>query len=193
MMTSPCSSSGMSWSMTASTGAPALTMIMALRGRDNATDEFLHRPRGPDVFPLGFAGREFLGDLRRAIEDGDGETLRLHVEDEVFAHDGEADQANITLLRVHFAYLLFSGARQSILYLTRMANSVCEVLLTRAPLVVARGEHICRNGSNRGFLGSRACDGRGSENYWDRLRSASRNGRASTSSWSRSEAARSFN
>ena len=33
-------------------------------------------------------------------------TLRFHVEDEVFAHDGETDQADITLIRVHFRYLL---------------------------------------------------------------------------------------
>ena len=57
-------------------------------------------------FPLAAFGGEFLRDLGGAIENRDGEAFRLHVEDEVFAHDGEADEANITLIRAHFGYLL---------------------------------------------------------------------------------------
>ena len=57
-------------------------------------------------FPLPRFGREFLRDFGGAVEDRDGETFRLHVEHEVFAHDGEADEANIALIRVHFGYLL---------------------------------------------------------------------------------------
>ena len=43
-------------------------------------------------------------------------SLRFHVEDEVFAHHGEADEANITLIRVHFEYLLERGSRRSTVY-----------------------------------------------------------------------------
>jgi hypothetical protein len=47
----------------------------------------------------GFAGttavNEFVDPAGRAIEYGHGETMAFHIEDEVFAHDGEADQADI--------------------------------------------------------------------------------------------------
>ena len=65
-----------------------------------------------DVFPLPRSGREFFRHLRGAIENSDRKAFRFHVEDEIFAHDGEADEANITLLRVHFAYLLAGAGCQ---------------------------------------------------------------------------------
>ena len=69
-------------------------------------DEFLHRARRLNVFPLRLSRGEFIGHFRRPVEHGDGKSLRFHVEDEVFAHDSETDQSDITLIRVHFKYLL---------------------------------------------------------------------------------------
>ena len=65
-------------------------------------DEFLHRFRGLNAFSFGAAGGEFLGDVNGAIENGDGKSFRRHVQDEVFAHHSQADEANITLIRAHF-------------------------------------------------------------------------------------------
>src|SRR6476646_7394524 len=69
-------------------------------------DKLLHRGGGLDVFTFPTAGGELLRDRGGPIKDGDAEALRLHVEDQVFAHDGEADEANIALIRFHFGYLL---------------------------------------------------------------------------------------
>ena len=69
-------------------------------------DELLHRRGRLNVFSLSAIGGELLRDGGRAVEDSDLEALRLHVEDEIFAHDGQADEANITLIRFHFRYLL---------------------------------------------------------------------------------------
>ncbi len=57
-------------------------------------------------FPLAATGGELLRHRGRAVEDGDLKALRFHVEDEIFAHDSETDEANITLIRFHFRYLL---------------------------------------------------------------------------------------
>src|SRR4030088_1940215 len=92
------------------------------RGRPN---EFFHRLRGDNVFSFRFGGGEFLRHFGGAVEDGDRESFGFHVEDEVLAHDSEADEANITLRRDHFGYW----------YLTRMTALVCEVLLTEKALV----------------------------------------------------------
>jgi hypothetical protein len=75
------------------------------------TDEFFHGARGLDVFPVRFPSGEFVGYFRGPIEDGDRKTLRFHIEDEVFAHDRETDQSDITLIRVHFEYLLGHAGR----------------------------------------------------------------------------------
>ena len=46
-------------------------------------------------FPLAAAVDEVV-DLRRgAVEDGDGVAVALHVQDEVLAHHGQADQADV--------------------------------------------------------------------------------------------------
>ena len=38
---------------------------------------------------------EFVRDRVGAVVDGDGETLALHVEHEVFTHDGQTDEADV--------------------------------------------------------------------------------------------------
>ena len=120
-------------------------MIMALRGRFSARDKFLHRARRLNVFSFATSGREFVGHFRRAIEDGDGESFRFHVQDEVFAHYSETDEANITLIRSHFSIFLLDVSKQRGLptvseHLERMANPVCEVLLTEARLKAPRDD-----------------------------------------------------
>ena len=74
-------------------------------------DEFFDRARRLNVFSLGASGSEFVGDFSRAIKNGDGKSLRFHVEDEIFAHHGQADQANITLIRGHFDLLCCHAER----------------------------------------------------------------------------------
>ncbi len=45
---------------------------------------------------LGFVGDEVVDLGDGAVEDGDLESVVVHVEDEVLSHDGKADQADIT-------------------------------------------------------------------------------------------------
>ena len=81
--------------MTSSTAGPALTMIMILRGVLRAATSSLTECAADDLLALGPAGHEVV-DLRGgAVEDGDGEAVALHVQDEVLAHDGEADQSDV--------------------------------------------------------------------------------------------------
>src|SRR6266498_3887104 len=113
MMTSPLSSSGASWLMTASIGA---------------------------------SGSKFFRDLRGAIEHRNRKTLRFQIQSEVLAHYGQADQSNITLIRIHFdiffSYSLKRGGQTHCNeHLNLMANPVCEVLVTDAQLN-APGNHV---------------------------------------------------
>jgi hypothetical protein len=62
-----------------------------------------------NVFPLGTFSSEFFGNLSGAIEHCDRKTFGFHVQDEIFAHDPEANQANITLIRVHFCISFVAG------------------------------------------------------------------------------------
>src|SRR5262249_22662775 len=48
-----------------------------------------------DVLAPGPAARELVHAGGGAVEDGDGEAVALHVQDEVLAHDGQADQADV--------------------------------------------------------------------------------------------------
>ena len=52
-----------------------------------------------------------------AVENRDGETFRFHVEREIFAHDGETDESNITLLRGHIAYACRGAGHHSPRYI----------------------------------------------------------------------------
>ena len=99
MRMSPGSSSGTSSSMTSSTGGPALTMIMILRGRFSAATSSCGEWVPTIFFPLARPSTNASTLRRRAVEDGDGEPVALHVQDEVFAHHGQADQADVGGLR----------------------------------------------------------------------------------------------
>ena len=72
-----------------------------LAGPCEGSDEFLECLGGNDPLSLGAALRELLGHGRGAVENADGESLALHVEDEVLAHDGEADEADVALIAAH--------------------------------------------------------------------------------------------
>ena len=79
-----------------STASPALTMSMTRRGRLEQADEFFNGVRADDLRALGLVGDEVVDLGDGAVEDGDLEAVVVHVEDEVLAHDGQADEADIT-------------------------------------------------------------------------------------------------
>ena len=58
--------------------------------------ELFDRVRADDLRALGFVGDEVVDLGDGAVEDGDLESVVVHVEDEVLSHDGKADQADIT-------------------------------------------------------------------------------------------------
>ncbi len=60
------------------------------------SDKFLQGFGGDELFAFATSLRKLLGYRRGPIIDGNGETLALHVENEVFAHYGKANQADIT-------------------------------------------------------------------------------------------------
>ena len=106
-------------------------------------DKFLQRASRLNVFSFGASRGEFFRHFRRAIKHGNRKTLGFHVQDEILAHDPQTDQANITLIRVHFG-ISFCGcsiekehfSEQSHL----MANVVCEISVTEAPLTGAEND-----------------------------------------------------
>ena len=51
-----------------------------------------------EVFSFAASGFKRLDDAGGAVENGDLEAAAFHVENEVFAHDGEADEADVTLI-----------------------------------------------------------------------------------------------
>ena len=75
-------------------------------------NEFLDRTRRLNIFVSAAPSRKFVCHFRRAVEDRDGESFRFHVQDEVFAHHSETDEANITLIRCHFSIFLFDVSKQ---------------------------------------------------------------------------------
>lgn len=60
-------------------------------------NELLERLGCNDVLSFGAAGFELFGDGGCPVVDGYGEAFALHVENEIFAHDGEADESDVTV------------------------------------------------------------------------------------------------
>jgi hypothetical protein len=58
--------------------------------------ELLDGVRADDLGSLGFVGDEVVDLGDGAVEDGDLESVVVHVEDKVLSHDGKADEADIT-------------------------------------------------------------------------------------------------
>ena len=75
--------------------APALTMIMIFRGRLSAATSSLTEWQPTIFLPLARPARKSSTLRRGAVEHGDGEAVALHVQDEVLAHHGQADQADV--------------------------------------------------------------------------------------------------
>ena len=68
-------------------------------------NQFFETVAADDVFPGGSAVYKFVHFFRRAVEHGHGEALRLHVHDQVFTHNGKADETNICFF--HLCTLAF--------------------------------------------------------------------------------------
>ena len=85
-------------------GCTRLDHDLCFSGAFERLHEILKSVGGDDVFALCPALREFLGDRRGAVINGHSEPLALHVENEVFTHYSEADQADITIGGHWFLY-----------------------------------------------------------------------------------------
>ena len=95
MRMSPGSSSGAISLITSSTGGPGLDHDHDLARPLQRGDEILDGVAADDLLPLASAVDEVVDLGGRAVEDGHGEAVALHVQDEVLAHHGQADQADV--------------------------------------------------------------------------------------------------
>ena len=57
--------------------------------------QFLHRVGAANGFALGAAGQKFVDLVGGAVVGGNGEAFIGHVQDQVFAHDGETNEAYV--------------------------------------------------------------------------------------------------
>src|SRR4030095_3259703 len=60
-----------------------------------------------EVLPFAASRLEIFDHFHGAVENGDGEAFRLHIQDEVFAHHCKADKADVT--SAHLAGVKFGG------------------------------------------------------------------------------------
>ena len=67
--------------------------------------QFFKAVAADDVLARGSAVYKFIYFFRRAVENRHREALRLHVHDQIFAHDGKADETNICFF--HLCTLAF--------------------------------------------------------------------------------------
>ena len=68
-------------------------------------NQFFETVAANDIFSGGSAVDELVHFFRRAVEDRHSEALRLHVHDQVFTHNGKADETNICFF--HLCTLAF--------------------------------------------------------------------------------------
>ena len=66
-----------------------------LAGRCKRLHQILQRMGPVEVLACSAAVYEFVHLLNRAVENTNAEALAFHVEDEVFAHDCQADEADV--------------------------------------------------------------------------------------------------
>ena len=66
-----------------------------------APHQLLDRLRADDLGALGLVGKEVVDLGDSAVERGHGEAVVVHVEDEVLAHHGQADEPNVSLCLAH--------------------------------------------------------------------------------------------
>ena len=78
-------------------------------------DKFLQGAAGNDVFSFGTRTRKFFRDGGCPVVDGHAESLGLHVQDQIFPHHGEADEADIAITH---GFLWFCRSRRDIVFCT---------------------------------------------------------------------------
>ena len=84
--------------MNSSTGLPALTSIITRRGRLELARPFPRwNARRCTLVPLASLARNSSTFDDGAVVGHDGEAVVVHVEDEVLAHDGQADECDVAL------------------------------------------------------------------------------------------------
>src|SRR5436190_22963685 len=76
------------------------------------TDEFLDRTRRLNRFILSAPGRKLVRHLSSTVKDRNRESLGVHVQDEIFAHYRETDEANIALIPGHFRISLSDASTE---------------------------------------------------------------------------------
>src|SRR5262249_10560825 len=74
-------------------------------------DELIERFCENEIFALPAPGLELVYDIDRSIVNRDRETPAFHVQNQVFAHDGESDEANVSLLHKGSPNRWVSGLR----------------------------------------------------------------------------------
>ncbi len=109
MITSPGDRSGTSWSMTESTGAPASTISITMRGDLSCCTRSASVVTADDVPPTAVLRDEFLHRRRRAVPDRHTIAVVLHVQDQVLAHHFQAAQSDVAECR---HVVLFPGGRR---------------------------------------------------------------------------------
>ena len=71
---------------------------MILRGRFSSFDHLFDGVGADDLRALGGVVQELVDLGRRAVEGDHGEAVVVHVQDQVLAHDGQADQCDVCRL-----------------------------------------------------------------------------------------------
>ena len=94
-MMSPSSRCGISWSIKSSTGLPALTISITRRGRLSAPASSSIECVPTILRPLALAVDKLVHAGQGAVVHGHGKAVVLHIQNQVLAHDGQADQTNI--------------------------------------------------------------------------------------------------
>ena len=87
-------------------GCSCLDHDHSLAWTGQRSDELFESLGRMDPFSLGATFGEFLSHSQSPVVNTDGETFAFHIEDQILAHHGEADQADITLGITH-NYLKF--------------------------------------------------------------------------------------
>ena len=61
-------------------------------------DHFFNRMRAKHLGALGFVGEEVINLVGGTVVDDDGKTVVIHVQNQILAHDGKANQCDVSFL-----------------------------------------------------------------------------------------------
>ena len=81
--------------MNSSTGLPAFTSIITRRGRLSCATMSAMECAPRTFVPFASLARKWSTFSDRAVVGHDGEAVVVHVEDQVLAHDGQADECDV--------------------------------------------------------------------------------------------------